>query len=83
MIVVVVVTDRAETIEVWAGFRERFYRYMTRRADASTTGRWWPGSTLQRKLGVPAVLALPMPMYVPTRQFPWPGQQFRRGCLHR
>ncbi|MEV7621741.1 Na+/H+ antiporter NhaA [Actinoplanes sp. NPDC089786] len=26
--------------------------------------------------GVPAVLGLPIPMYVPTRAFPWPGQQF-------
>jgi sterol 3beta-glucosyltransferase len=26
------------------------------------------------KLGVPAVLALTVPMYVPTREFPWPGQ---------
>ena len=26
------------------------------------------------KLGVPAVLGLPTPMYVPTRAFPWPGQ---------
>ncbi len=26
------------------------------------------------KLRVPTVLASPIPMYVPTRQFPWPGQ---------
>lgn len=29
---------------------------------------------LAEKLGVPAVLALTVPMYVPTREFPWPGQ---------
>ena len=34
------------------------------------------GQHVAEKLGVPAVLALPMPMYVPTRQFPWPGQVF-------
>lgn len=34
MIVVAVVTDRAETIDVLAGFREQLYRCMTRRADA-------------------------------------------------
>lgn len=34
------------------------------------------GHHVAEKLGVPAVLALPMPMYVPTAEFPWPGQQF-------
>ena len=34
MIVVAVVTDRAEAIDVLAGFREQLYRCMTRRADA-------------------------------------------------
>jgi hypothetical protein len=34
MVVVVIVTDRADAIEVLAGFRDRFYRCMTRRADA-------------------------------------------------
>ncbi|WP_308016552.1 glycosyltransferase [Jidongwangia harbinensis] len=34
------------------------------------------GQHVAEKLGVPAALALPMPMYVPTGQFPWPGQQF-------
>lgn len=34
MIVVAVVTDRAEAIDVLAGFRERFYRCLNRRADA-------------------------------------------------
>jgi len=31
------------------------------------------GHHVAEKLGVPAVLALPIPMYVPTREFPWPG----------
>ncbi|MEC3975809.1 glycosyltransferase [Amycolatopsis sp. H20-H5] len=31
------------------------------------------GQHVAEALGVPAVLALPIPMYVPTRQFPWPG----------
>ncbi|GAA3392764.1 glycosyltransferase [Cryptosporangium minutisporangium] len=35
------------------------------------------GQHVAEKLGIPAVLALPMPMYVPTRQFPWPGQVHR------
>lgn len=34
------------------------------------------GQHVAEKLGVPAVLALPLPMYVPTREFPWPGQEF-------
>ncbi|MGH4015307.1 MAG: nucleotide disphospho-sugar-binding domain-containing protein [Pseudonocardiaceae bacterium] len=34
------------------------------------------GHHIAEKLGVPAVLALPLPMYVPTREFPWPGQEF-------
>lgn len=29
---------------------------------------------LAEKLGVPAVLALTVPLYLPTREFPWPGQ---------
>ncbi|EHR60258.1 glycosyltransferase [Saccharomonospora cyanea] len=32
------------------------------------------GPHLAEKLGIPAVLALPLPMYVPTGAFPWPGQ---------
>ncbi|MDR7276012.1 glycosyltransferase [Catenuloplanes atrovinosus] len=32
------------------------------------------GQHVAEKLGVPAVLGLPLPMYVPTREFPWPGQ---------
>ena len=39
-------------------------------------GQIMAGQHIAEKLGVPAVLALPMPMYVPTGQFPWPGQQF-------
>ncbi|WP_427017411.1 glycosyltransferase [Pseudarthrobacter sp. P1] len=31
------------------------------------------GQHVAEALGVPAVLALPIPMYVPTREFPWPG----------
>jgi hypothetical protein len=34
MVVVVVVADRAEAFDVLAGFRERFYQCMNRRADA-------------------------------------------------
>ncbi|MEU4160442.1 glycosyltransferase [Actinoplanes sp. NPDC026670] len=34
------------------------------------------GQHVAELLGIPAVLALPMPMYVPTRAFPWPGQEF-------
>jgi sterol 3beta-glucosyltransferase len=39
-------------------------------------GQIMAGQHVAEKVGVPAVLALPMPMYVPTGQFPWPGQQF-------
>jgi sterol 3beta-glucosyltransferase len=39
-------------------------------------GQIMAGQHVAEKLGVPAVLALPMPMYVPTGQFPWPGQHF-------
>lgn len=31
------------------------------------------GQHVAEKLGILAVLALPIPMYVPTREFPWPG----------
>ncbi|WP_433555547.1 glycosyltransferase [Pseudonocardia xinjiangensis] len=34
---------------------------------------------IAEKLGVPAVLALTVPMYVPTREFPWPGQSLPPG----
>ncbi|MFD2796016.1 glycosyltransferase [Promicromonospora vindobonensis] len=33
------------------------------------------GQHVAEALGVPAVLALPIPMYVPTREFPWPGME--------
>ncbi|GIE99414.1 glycosyltransferase [Paractinoplanes rishiriensis] len=39
-------------------------------------GQVMAGQHVAEKLGVPAVLALPMPMYVPTGEFPWLGQQF-------
>ncbi|MBE8525412.1 glycosyltransferase family 1 protein [Amycolatopsis sp. H6(2020)] len=32
------------------------------------------GPHIAEWLGVPAVLALPLPLYVPTAEFPWPGQ---------
>jgi sterol 3beta-glucosyltransferase len=32
------------------------------------------GQHVAEKLAKPAVLALPLPVYVPTREFPWPGQ---------
>ncbi|CAM2842385.1 glycosyltransferase [Saccharomonospora xinjiangensis] len=32
------------------------------------------GPHVAEKLGIPAVLASPLPMYVPTGAFPWPGQ---------
>lgn len=31
------------------------------------------GHHVAEALGIPAVLALPIPMYVPTKEFPWPG----------
>ena len=31
------------------------------------------GQHVAEKLGIPAVLALPTPVYVPTNKFPWPG----------
>ena len=36
-------------------------------------GQILAGQHVAEKLGIPAVLALPIPMYVPTREFPWPG----------
>jgi sterol 3beta-glucosyltransferase len=38
-------------------------------------GQVMAGQHVAEKLDIPAVLAMPMPMYVPTREFPWPGQQ--------
>ena len=34
------------------------------------------GQHVAEALGVPAVLALPIPMFVPTTRFPWPGVDF-------
>lgn len=36
-------------------------------------GQVLAGQHVAEKLGIPAVLALPLPMYVPTREFPWVG----------
>jgi sterol 3beta-glucosyltransferase len=36
------------------------------------------GQHVAEKLGIPAVLALPNPMYVPTREFPWAGMAIPR-----
>jgi sterol 3beta-glucosyltransferase len=36
------------------------------------------GQHVAEKLGIPAVLALPIPMYVPTREFPWAGMAIPR-----
>jgi sterol 3beta-glucosyltransferase len=36
-------------------------------------GQSLAGQHVAEKLGIPAVLALPTPLYVPTREFPWPG----------
>jgi sterol 3beta-glucosyltransferase len=47
-----------------------------RDADAIVhNGQVIAGQHVAEKLGVPAVLAMPFPMYVPTREFPWPGQE--------
>ena len=37
------------------------------------------GQHVAEALGIPAVLGLPLPMYVPTREFPWPGQSLPFG----
>ena len=42
-------------------------------------GQALAGQHVAEKLGVPAVLALPIPMYVPTGEFPWPGQSLPAG----
>ncbi|TCO58320.1 glycosyltransferase [Actinocrispum wychmicini] len=39
-------------------------------------GQILAGQHVAEALGIPAVLALPVPMYVPTREFPWPGAGF-------
>jgi sterol 3beta-glucosyltransferase len=41
------------------------------------------GQHVAERLGCPAVLALPIPMYVPTREFPWPGQPMPRVVPNR
>lgn len=41
------------------------------------------GQHVAERLGRPAVLALPIPMYVPTREFPWPGQPMPRVVPNR
>jgi sterol 3beta-glucosyltransferase len=41
------------------------------------------GQHVAERLGIPAVLALPLPMYVPTREFPWPGQSLPRFVPNR
>lgn len=44
------------------------------------------GQHVAEKLKVPAVLALPIPLYVPTREFPWPGADLPHnlpGVLNR
>jgi sterol 3beta-glucosyltransferase len=45
-------------------------------ADADVVvhnGQILAGQHVAEALGVPAVLAVPLPMYIPTRAFPWPG----------
>lgn len=42
-------------------------------------GQVLAGQHVAEALGVPAVLALPIPMYVPTGEFPWPGQSLPAG----
>ncbi|MBO0609272.1 glycosyltransferase [Myceligenerans salitolerans] len=44
------------------------------------------GQHVAEALRIPAVLALPIPMYVPTREFAWPGAEFTArlpGILNR
>ena len=36
------------------------------------------GQHIAEKLNLPAVLALPIPLYVPTARFPWPGADLPR-----
>lgn len=42
-------------------------------------GQVLAGQHVAEALGVPAILALPIPMYVPTGEFPWPGQSLPAG----
>lgn len=49
-------------------------------------GQIMAGPHVAEKLGVPAVMALPLPLYVPTGEFPWPGQDLPHtlpGSLNR
>jgi sterol 3beta-glucosyltransferase len=46
-------------------------------------GQVMAGQHVAERLGRPAVLALPLPMYVPTREFPWPGQSMPRLIPNR
>lgn len=41
------------------------------------------GQHVAEALGVPAVLGLPLPMYVPTREFRWPGAPLPAGLPAR
>lgn len=55
-------------------------------ADADVVvhnGQVIAGQHVAERLGRPAVLALPIPMYVPTREFPWPGQPLPRLIPNR
>lgn len=40
------------------------------------------GQHVAEALGIPAVLALPIPMYVPTGEFPWPGVELPAALPH-
>jgi sterol 3beta-glucosyltransferase len=46
-------------------------------------GQVMAGQHVAERLGRPAVLALAIPMYVPTREFPWPGQPMPRIVPNR
>lgn len=57
-------------------------------ADADVivhNGQVLAGHHIAEKLDVPAVLGLPLPMYVPTRAFPWPAMELPAlpTALHR
>jgi sterol 3beta-glucosyltransferase len=45
-------------------------------------GQILAGPHIAEKLGVPAVLALPLPLYAPTGEFPWPGQDLPHTLPH-
>ncbi|MFI2486109.1 glycosyltransferase [Promicromonospora kroppenstedtii] len=46
-------------------------------------GQILAGQHVAEALGIPAVLGLPLPMYVPTREYPWPGQSLPFGLPGR